>query len=263
MVLLSWIPTLILGFRLTFAIIFLQFVTCWHYLKSTITPKKLIAVLGIVVILMTGYGIIRSYIELFGVTGVTKVSMLTEDADLYSILVSPMITRTHSTEVVVATLQAIENGKSTFKSIHHSIIEAITIFIPHAVWEDKPKGQMLDFGSEVIGDYLWWRGKGIMPDATGGTSPTAVGFFYWYLGSLGVAFGMFVIGVLYKAAYKYLTVNRNDPSRVIIYSVIAGTLVAAAESPQDSFNSLVPKLILSLITMFLITAKFGVTRHVS
>jgi hypothetical protein len=262
-VVLSWVPTLILGFRLSFGITFLQFLLCWHYLKSPITSRKLIALLVIVVIFMSGYGIIRQYIELLGVTGVTKVSMLLEDADLYSILLSPLITRTHSTEVVVATMQAIENGKSTFKSFHHSIIEAITIFIPRAVWEDKPEGQMLIFGLEVMGDYLWWRGKGIMPEATGGFSPTPVGFFYWYLGSLGVAFGMFVIGVLYKAAYKYLTVNRNDPSRVIIYSVIAGTLVVAAESPQDSFNNLVPRLLLTLITMFLITGKFRITRHVS
>ncbi|MEM2174187.1 MAG: O-antigen polymerase [Candidatus Micrarchaeia archaeon] len=251
LVLLSFIPVFSFGFRISFGMILFQFAICWHYLKSPISLKKGIIILTITVLFMTGYGIIRQVVEIFGIEGIIKVPIFIE-SDLYSSMLSPVILRTHATEVVVETLKAIDSGKSSFKSIHHSVIESITIFVPRAIWKDKPEGQMAVFGLEVMGDFLRWRSGGILPEATGGTSPTPVGFFYWYLGSLGVILGMFLIGLLFNISYRYLMMNKSNPSRVIIYSTIGSTLIIAAESPQDSFNNLVPKLMLVIVSLFLI-----------
>ena len=100
-------------------------------------------------------------------------------------------------------------------------------------------------------DFFIWR-DGSIGEATGGTSPTVIGYLYWQMGVLGVLLGMFTLGVFARTIYQYLCVNAKSLGRVMVYSAIMSSFTTLAESPQDAMNSLVMRLVSTILLIFIL-----------
>jgi hypothetical protein len=90
---------------------------------------------------------------------------------------------------------------SVYPYLHGSTYERLPAsFVPRAIWNNKPA---LSLG-KWFGDRYWGR------NTTEDQSYQAVGFpgeFYLNFGPLGVLFGMFLVGFLYRLWYAWLAID--------------------------------------------------------
>lgn len=92
------------------------------------------------------------------------------------------------------------------------IIAPLIAFVPTALWPGKydyinAVASGVDFGSTYFG----------INDNESGVAITQVGELYLNFGALGIPLGMFIIGVLCRAAYQWFIAHGRTPTGVLIY----------------------------------------------
>jgi oligosaccharide repeat unit polymerase len=242
---LSLIPSILLGFRATLIPPILQITVLWNYLYKPLSWKKIIIYVSLLFFILTMYGLVRENVEA-GRSGLDVFSLGEFGLD---IILKPLFLRTPGTEMVVNIIQKMDSGRD-YQYFWGSIFESLTILIPHAIWSEK-QISMMKFGREIMDDFFIWR-DGSIGEATGGTSPTVIGYLYWQMGVLGVLLGMFTIGVFARTIYQYLCVNAKSLGRLMVYSAIMSSFTTLAESPQDAMNSLVMRLVSTILLIFIL-----------
>ena len=123
-------------------------------------------------------------------------------------------------------------------------------FIPRAIWKNKPDiNYSVGFGEDYLGHT-----SGV---SWGTTNP---GDFYMNFGVLGIAFGMFVLGVLFKTLYRYFVdVEEPKPLKIFIYAFLMLQMINGFEGNIAAIYSAVLKtlLFLVLIALFVIEREVG------
>ena len=110
-------------------------------------------------------------------------------------------------------------------------------FIPRAIWKNKPD---IDYSVGFGEDYLGHT-SGV---AWGTTNP---GDFYMNFGVLGILFGMFFLGVLFKTLYRYFVdVEGPKPLKIFIYAFLMFQMVNGFEGNIVAIYSVVLKTLLFL-----------------
>ena len=242
------IPSVLLGFRNSVVPPILQIIALWNYIYKPISWKKMFFFGLNLFIFLSLYGIFRHNIEM-GRRGLEIFSI--QDFGIFA-LIEPLLTRTPGTEMVVMVMDKM-NATHEYQYFGSSIFESMTILFPRGFWPEKPTA-MIVFGREIMGDYLIWRDSAIR-EATGGLSPTLIGYLYWQMGFIGVFLGTFVLGLLAKTAYEYMSVNLKDKGSIFLYTIIMSGFPVFAESPQDAMNSLVIRLTTSIGLLWLLKSR--------
>jgi hypothetical protein len=240
--LLSIVPAYFIGFRSVILLPVLQFMVVWHYSYRPIPIGKIVSILSLVVVVYTYYGFSREIPPGVSVDTEMAIDIVIQKPEL---LVG-VFSRSKGTEVVASVINTLEQT-GEYDLGWKSVIEAVTILIPRAIWEDKPMASSQRFTTYFFGRSLALsRGSDI--EVWGGISPTMIGELYWNFGLFGVLVGLFFMGRVSSIAYFTLRNNLHSPSLIIIYAVFFTTFAMFAEAIQGYFNSLVMHMPLLLIT---------------
>ncbi len=89
-----------------------------------------------------------------------------------------------------------------------SFWNALVMFIPRSLWEEKPVG---------LGHYI---AKSIWEDARGGPAPYSITEFFLNFHLPGIILGMIFVGFIGRILYQYLASNHRNPSAVLIYATL-------------------------------------------
>lgn len=120
-----------------------------------------------------------------------------------------------------------------------SLVEAITIPIPSALWPNKPEALSVEFSQSMFA-------------IGGGVSPTIVGEGYWHGGLLGIFALVMIVGALH-AHFRAVEENFSSQNSQLWALSLYPSLVMMAEAFQGYLNGIV----LILIAHFLIRAAIG------
>ena len=234
-------PAYFMGFRSAIALPVLQFMVAWRYGYRSISSGKLAALLIVIAAGFTLYGFSREIPEGVSVNAVVATEILVENPEL----IYTVFSRSKGTEVVASVINTLSQT-GEFEFGWRSIIEAATILIPRAIFEDKPMASSQRFTTYFFGETLALA-RGVDLETWGGISPTVVGELYWHFGFIGVFVGLFFMGRLASVAYFTLLKNLSNPSVIVIYSICFTTFVMFAEAIQGYFNAFVMYVPLLLI----------------
>jgi len=115
-------------------------------------------------------------------------------------------------------------------------------FVPRAIWKNKPDiNYSVGFGEDYLGHT-----SGV---AWGTTNP---GDFYMNFGVLGIFFGMFVLGVLFKILYRYFVdVEEPKPLKIFIYAFLMFQMINGFEGNIVAIYSAVLKTLLFIVLIAL------------
>jgi oligosaccharide repeat unit polymerase len=246
---LSLIPAILLGFRASLVPPILQITVLWNYLYKPLSWKKIITYGFLLFLILTMYGLVRANVE----SGRSGLDIFSFGEFGLDIILKPIFLRVPGTEMVVNVIQKMNSGRD-YQYFFGSIFESLTILIPHSIWPEK-QISMLKFGREIMDDFFVWR-DGSVGESTGGLSPTVIGYLYWQMGFFGVFLGMFVLGLFTRIVYEYMRVNPKSLGRVLVYSAVMTSFTSAAESPQDGMNSLVIRLVSTILLIFILNFRF-------
>lgn len=236
----SLIPTLMIGFRGILVFSGLQFLSIRHYTYRPLSAKRLALYALPILVLLTAYGVVRqNLVQVLNGYGNEAFDQVTSDDMLQSVVL-----RSQGSEMVQRVIRQVDESHD-YQYWWPGIVETVTMAIPRALWTEKPAPIMLKFGRDFMGDYLIAR-DGQLTDATGGFSPTAIGYFYWQMGGIGVVIGMFCLGLMARLAYGYLRASPRDMTRIFIYSAFTCAFMLFAESPQDAANSTTMRMITAI-----------------
>ncbi|MEK7555445.1 MAG: hypothetical protein AAB516_01335 [Patescibacteria group bacterium] len=124
-------------------------------------------------------------------------------------------------------------------------------FIPRPLWENKPT---INIDGNAFGHLINILSPG---DSMTSVGPTIVGDWYWNFGVVGIIFGMFFMGFLWRIFYEYLIKGTVlSLSGVFIYSVVFVQVVKGIENEIVSvYAGLAKFLIILLIIHFFLTWK--------
>jgi hypothetical protein len=117
-------------------------------------------------------------------------------------------------------------------------------FVPRAIWNDKPQLSLATW----FGDRYWGR-TSTADRSTQAT--TFAGEFYLNFGVVGVLFGMFLLGFLYRLWYAYLSVDWN----VLMISLLVVTIPTMLLVEGDFvllFRTMVNRVLTTFLALALI-----------
>jgi hypothetical protein len=232
---LSILPTALLGFRVGLVPQFLQFLIIWHLAYRKLTWQRIGILATFALLGLSVFGVIRAKIE--GHRFDFELSNLIEDNPLVSV-----VRRVPGVEIVAPVVDELRYTHD-FAGWSDGLFEAATIIVPRQVWEDKPTPQGIKFGRKFFSDFLLRR-DGYIGESTGGFSPTAIGFFYWQQGIIGIIVGMILLGLAAKAIESLRRLGENgNLFYLLIYAGIAGQFAVFMEAPQDSMNTLILRVL--------------------
>lgn len=247
LVAISSLPSFFLGFRSSLVLPFMQIMLIMNYRYSKISRTNMIVFLMAIALIFTGYGILRSVPAGIAMGSQTMYDMIKTKPEL----VYSVVSRSKGAEVVAAVINKIDQTQE-YGSISESIIEAVTIFIPKRIWENKPQPMSEKFTTLFFERDLRMS-RGYDRSTWGGISPTSVGHFYWMLGWLGILIGHFVLGYIAKLVYNTFIVNMDNNNVMLLYSIVFITFIMFAEAIQGYVNSLTMHLIVIIATIMLLT----------
>jgi oligosaccharide repeat unit polymerase len=241
------LPTLLTGFRVGVAIAVLQWLATWHYTCRRFTLRVLSILAVSAYAFLAIYGAVRVNVEGGGLS--SAALQLNGDASTTWLAV---LNRSSGTDIVGIVFDRIEETRN-YRYFWPSFVEAATILVPRSIWQDKPTPLGIQFGGEFMFDYLMWRDKAV-GEAVGGFSPTAVGFFYWQGGYVGIIFGMLILGIIAAAIYEYLSIAGANYAHLLIYVTLMSVFPIFAEAPQEALNNSVIRLTFLLLTLLPLTS---------
>lgn len=233
------LPASQLGFRGLMLLPLLQILFIYNFRVSALEISRVIPLLFGLVALFTLYGIYRESYHLMedGLNPVVSIQFLTERPEfLFSIFL-----RSKCADVFAAFIRQIDDSRD-FAYFIPALFESITIFIPSALWADKPVPQGVIFSQKFFG-------------IGGGVSPTVVGEAYWQAGILGVLIVMMTLGLIFRVYVNVILRYSNNDSLIFLCGAIFPSLVMMAEAVQGYLNGIVLITIVSLILIFLFSIR--------
>ena len=247
----SVIPAFFMGFRGMIVLPVLEYLVIFNYVYKKIPVVKMIPIASFLIIVFVGYGIIREIPPQLEVT----TEMVLDVADKNPELVYAFLSRSKGTEVVASVIKKLEET-GEYEYGYKSFFETITIFIPGALWKDKPLASSVKFTTYFFGDELAFA-RGFKRETWGGISPTIIGEAYWHFGWYGVTIGLFILGWLLGKIYETFNKNKENLFVLLIYAEVYPLFVMMAEAVQGYANSFLLYSITLVITFFALKVKLN------
>jgi oligosaccharide repeat unit polymerase len=204
----------------------------WHYLRQRIPPWVLVAMIGLVLSFLILLGSLRAINQ-------GNSSSISDYLGLEALLGSRHwldITKTAHIVDAIPEMLDFEYGKTLFSWVIAPV--------PRTVWPEKPVIR----SGQTIGQTVY-AGQFVKT----GVPPGFIAELYWNFGFLGVAMGMFYLGLGLKALYMsfrdYLSKSRNA---LLIYMGIM--LPFALALLGGDLSGTMIKVILSTVTLVIVLA---------
>jgi len=243
-------PAFIMGFRGLIVLPILECLVIWNYKYKVLPILKMIPISILLIVSFLIYGIVREIPPQFEVTP----SMALEVIDKNPELVYAFLARSKGTEVVASEIKKLEET-GEYELGYKSVIESFTIFIPGALWPDKPVPSSVRFTTYFFGDELAFS-RGVKQESWGGISPTILGEAYWHFGWFGVTIGLALFGAIIRKIYTTFINNKNNIVMLMLYAEIYPLFVMMAEAVQGYANSFILYLISFVFTIFVLKLNF-------
>jgi oligosaccharide repeat unit polymerase len=130
------------------------------------------------------------------------------------------------------------------KTYGSEYISVLTIYVPKAIWPNKPK-----LGIGIYFTNYFYPGV----YRTGTTyGPSLLGAFYMNFGYWGIVTGMFALGLVLKKAYLVFKANRDNMSLALIYSILMPVVCFKAVSQSCSdMIAFIPAILFSIVPAML------------
>jgi len=207
---------LLTRYREPMILIIFILVVAHHYVKKSLSLKRLVFYGLIVVFLISPIGIgyrgatfsstlsVKSRILQMPSAMLESVERYTGGMGNSSFITryligfgEAMIDRLHGTDSVIAIVALVPDEKDYEwgKTIYFTPISA---FIPRLIWPGKPETGLGEFFRDN-----YWLGTG------GRIAVTQVGELYLNFGLIGILLGMGVLGIFHRAFYEYFIRNKN------------------------------------------------------
>ena len=226
-------PSLLTGFRGKALCAVFEVVAIHYMYERKISLTKLVIIGFFFVFAFTAYGILR---EMTSSTSVTASSLIKEKPELvYSALL-----RIKGGEVLGVVINQLDITHD-YQFGYKTIIEALTIIIPHAIWPGKPEAKSIVFSETFFG-------------LNGGVSPSIITELYWDFGIVGITLGMLFFGMMFTLIYNTVTAKEANSSKVL-FSGLFFIGFMFAESISGTLNGLVTYIIFFVIVINLLTIK--------
>jgi len=224
------IPAYQLGFRSFILLPMIQMIAFYHIYISKIKLIRL-SVSGLLfVVAFTLYGMLREVPYNAGVGSFTDYFIR-----IYYYrpeLMFGAFNRVMGADVLQLTVEFVARY-GDYKLFYPGLIEALTIPIPHALWEGKPDPLSVKFSQDII-------------NINGGISPTIVGEGYWHGGVIGIILIAFFVSI-FMIFYNSLINERRNSNKALLALSIFPYLIIMAEAVQGNLNLVVLILIANLI----------------
>jgi oligosaccharide repeat unit polymerase len=218
LVLISWLPILILGFRISFVPMLVEFIAIWHYERHRISLRVLAVIATVVFASLSLYGALRDA----GSEGIQAGSMI-----------ESIVFRTSGIDAVERVIRGMDLGEPA-RGIMPAISESLTILMPRALWPEKPQSAGLKFDEIFFYDFYIERGDPI-DGLKSGISTTLIGEELWTGGIPMVLLGSFALGVLAQLASSWRM--RGGRLHLFIYLIFMGNFFIFVEAPQNALNN--------------------------
>lgn len=222
--------SLLSGFRGPFVVGIIMLGAYAHNFVRRQGILTLIALGCLVGVLVAGLGAGRAFIEAGGDTG-ARVEVSDE-------FTTSVIQRTRGLETLVLTLGYFDsNPEAQRRFFGDSVIESLTLLVPRAWVDWKPRPVSFRFGEEIFGIYLMER-DGRVSDATNGFSAPLFSFFYWQAGVVGVLAVSLLAGVFLRIYASTFYGARYSTMALGLYLIAGPGLITFAEHPQVGANTI-------------------------
>ena len=249
LLIISILPSLLLGFRILIILPFLSFLIVYNYLYRNLDARKLIFLVSLIIGFFVIYGIYREIPPGVEITKNKVVEILEENPEIaYSFL-----SRSKGIEVVASVIKKLDKTKE-YDLGYKSIFETLTIAVPHSLWPSKPTPSSVRFTTYFFGDNLDFI-RGSYKDDWGGISPTIIGEAYWHFGWTGVIVGLFLFGWFVKKIYLTFIFNLQNSFVILLYTLFFVRIAMSAEAVQGNINGLMLDIIFLTITSVLLRLK--------
>lgn len=212
------IPIGILGFSGSVAYVILEVIVIYYFYCEKFSLRKLTILTSILLLFLIMYGIVRA--NNMSIVGLELT--IEREPEL---LMRPFL-RTRGSEIMARII----DNTNEFRLGYETLFQSLTIFVPHAIWAEKPEPISVVFSEEMYG-------------LNGGISPTILGDLYWNFGYFGITLGMLIIGATVQIIYNSLKKYLDRPSVIFVYAhmfLFFTVLVSAIPGP---LNDLVMKTI--------------------
>jgi len=187
---------------LVFTVVMCMFLT-FHYLKRRVGAALLAALVGGFIALWPVF-----YAYQLSMGGrVERLPAAVSDYVEQGVL-APVIGRSYGMDSFLLVLQRILGGAELRYGA--TMQEGLYFFIPRALWSDKPVSFSKDFGTEFLGHT---------PNADAFASPSLFGELFLNFHVVGVVGGMWIVGILQRAAYAFIQQHRGNPASVLVFAV--------------------------------------------
>jgi oligosaccharide repeat unit polymerase len=217
---------LILGFRI-YLVFSLLPIAIVYTVKNNIPLNKYLFYLLIFISFMSAYGYIRTNL----------ITNYQDEVGSHS----NILERVNGSNIFSMTLLNVDKH-DYFKDI---IYEPLIQIIPREFRLDH-ENVTVRYSRLIFIDFFNWRGD----DFYGGISSTLFPFIYWQAGFLSLFISFFVVSFLGIYLSKKI-IRSKTPFELAFYSIIGTGFVLLAESPQDSINATVTRIIVLLFYYFL------------
>lgn len=248
---LSIVPSFLMGFRGLIVLPILEFLVIWNYRYKQIPVLKMIPIGFVLVVGFVVYGIIREIPPEIKISPKVALDIVDKNPELAYAFLS----RSKGVEVVASEVKKLQQT-GEYELGYNSILESLTIFIPGAIWPNKPEPSSVKFTTYFFGDDLSFS-RGQKQESWGGISPTILGEAYWHFGWFGITLGLGLFGFLLRKIYITFINNRNHTTVMMLYAEVYPIFVMMAEAVQGYANSLVLYGISFVFTVILLKINFN------
>ncbi len=230
MLLICVVPSVFLGFRGKALALLLESTAVYYVYIKKISLKRVLMIISVIGGLFVAYGLIRD-------RGIGTGSL--SDFTIGETLVYSLF-RVQGSEIFGVVLNQLDFTRD-YQYGYKTLVEALTILIPHAIWPGKPTPKSVVFSETFFG-------------LNGGVSPTILTELYWDFGIFGITLGMFFIGVLVSIIYNTILKLKTNSSKVL-YGFLFYSIFLLAEAISGQLNGIVIMLFFYCFVMSLLTAK--------
>jgi hypothetical protein len=215
-----------------------------HYARKrfTLTPKFIVATVLFLILNLL-------YVSFRGRQG-NPLDIFQQAASLSDAVFEGLLGRFHGIESVARIIDVVD--EIGFSGGKYLLQDLATFWIPRVIWPNKPLSSGIAVNVLFFGDaYSGYE--------TGAAVPSLVGSLYWIGGLAGVLWGMLLIGVILRLAYKYMLAHK-DLIGLGIYTQVFIFAFYVNETLELHLIRLLFRLILWAIVVFL-SGRFVVVRH--
>jgi len=219
-VIVSGVPAMVLGFRVSLVPTLLAAFAIWNYRRRRFTLFELITAGAIVLAALSIYGAERD-----------KGS---DDVHAQSILDS-IVYRTSGIDTVERVVRQMDRGER-LRGLIPGAVESLTILIPRVIWPNKPETSGLAFDDIFFYDFYINRGDPVTRIRSG-ISTTLIGEELWTGGITMVVLGSLLLGLLTRvaSAWRY----QGGILNLFVYSIFMSEFFLFVEAPQNTLNAFV------------------------